>query len=277
MADRPERMPAGKLGQQGQRIAGARVVFHRARTQRIKLRVDRKVLLRQARVVTHRPAAQRPPAAAACRHAGTSRGCAVDRSSTGACANARRPGVTFRKSVYSSISIPQRAERRAIVRLTGNVFDLLAMHDRVVLIQHNNGAREHAGEWTIHDLHTVVLAETRMADCRQAYRRSSDSCCLLKAPVRERQIVGHHQHREIVPTAPQTYRTRSTDSAQTGRVDADEDIHDLAFAHPVCQRNVLQLRIDQRHVGRVAADCLAARRRCDSSRSRNWILATMVP
>ncbi len=51
VADRTERVPATKLGQQRERIADSRVVFHRAGTERIKLRVDREVLLRQARVV----------------------------------------------------------------------------------------------------------------------------------------------------------------------------------------------------------------------------------
>ena len=40
-------------GQHGQRVAGTRVVFHGAGTQRVELGVDGKVFLRQARVVAH--------------------------------------------------------------------------------------------------------------------------------------------------------------------------------------------------------------------------------
>ena len=53
VAHRPERMAAGKRRQQRERIADARVVFHRAGTQRVELRVDGKILLRQTRVVAH--------------------------------------------------------------------------------------------------------------------------------------------------------------------------------------------------------------------------------
>ena len=53
MSDRTKRMPTRKLRQQCERVAGARVVLHRARAQRVKLRIDRKILLRQARVVPH--------------------------------------------------------------------------------------------------------------------------------------------------------------------------------------------------------------------------------
>ena len=49
MADRPERMPTGKRRQQSELVARTRIVFHRAGTKRIELRVDRKILLRQAR------------------------------------------------------------------------------------------------------------------------------------------------------------------------------------------------------------------------------------
>ena len=54
VADRPKRMPAGELGQQCQLVAGARIVFHRARTQRVELGIDREVLLRQPRVMSDR-------------------------------------------------------------------------------------------------------------------------------------------------------------------------------------------------------------------------------
>ena len=50
---RTGRMACQKLRQHRQRIARARVVLHRARTERIELRVDREVLLAQARVVAH--------------------------------------------------------------------------------------------------------------------------------------------------------------------------------------------------------------------------------
>jgi len=46
-------MPRQKLRQHRQRIARARVVLHRARTERIELRIDREVFLRQPRVVAH--------------------------------------------------------------------------------------------------------------------------------------------------------------------------------------------------------------------------------
>ncbi len=50
---RARRVARQKLRQHRQRIARARVVLHRARTERIELRVDREVLLAQARVVAH--------------------------------------------------------------------------------------------------------------------------------------------------------------------------------------------------------------------------------
>ena len=53
VTDRTQRVPTRKTGQQSQRITGARVVLHRARAERIELRVDREVLLRQAREVPH--------------------------------------------------------------------------------------------------------------------------------------------------------------------------------------------------------------------------------
>jgi hypothetical protein len=40
-----QRMPTQELRQHGQRIAGARVVFHGARTERIELGVDAEILL----------------------------------------------------------------------------------------------------------------------------------------------------------------------------------------------------------------------------------------
>ena len=48
------RMARQHAWQHRQGIARARIVFHGARTQRIELGVDREVLLRQPRVVTHR-------------------------------------------------------------------------------------------------------------------------------------------------------------------------------------------------------------------------------
>ena len=50
---RAGRMPRQKLRQHRQRIARARVVLHRARAERIELRVDREVLLAQTCVVAH--------------------------------------------------------------------------------------------------------------------------------------------------------------------------------------------------------------------------------
>ena len=50
---RRERMPAEELRQHRELIARARVVFHRARAERIEVRVDREVQLRQAREVAH--------------------------------------------------------------------------------------------------------------------------------------------------------------------------------------------------------------------------------
>ena len=50
---RARRMARQELRQHRQRIARARVVLHGARTERVELRVDREVLLRQARVVAH--------------------------------------------------------------------------------------------------------------------------------------------------------------------------------------------------------------------------------
>ncbi len=50
---RPERMSAQELGQHGVLITGLRVVFHRARPERVEVRVDREVELRQACEVTH--------------------------------------------------------------------------------------------------------------------------------------------------------------------------------------------------------------------------------
>ena len=44
---------AGETVHQGDRVAGARVVLHGARTERIEIRVDREVLAAQLRVVTH--------------------------------------------------------------------------------------------------------------------------------------------------------------------------------------------------------------------------------
>ncbi len=48
------RMPRQKSVEHRQRIARARVVLHRARTERIELRVDREILARQVRVMTQR-------------------------------------------------------------------------------------------------------------------------------------------------------------------------------------------------------------------------------
>ena len=53
MRHRGQRVPAGKPRQQGQGVTGARVVFHRARTQRIEVRVDGKIQPRQLGVVAH--------------------------------------------------------------------------------------------------------------------------------------------------------------------------------------------------------------------------------
>ena len=47
------RMAAGESIEHRQRMAGARVVFHRARTERIEVRVDREVLARQVRVMAY--------------------------------------------------------------------------------------------------------------------------------------------------------------------------------------------------------------------------------
>jgi hypothetical protein len=46
-------MPAEKLREHRELIARARVVFHRARAERIEVRVDREVQLRQTREVAH--------------------------------------------------------------------------------------------------------------------------------------------------------------------------------------------------------------------------------
>ncbi len=51
---RRQRMPAEELGQHRELIARARVVFHRARAERIEVRVDREIELRQAREMAHR-------------------------------------------------------------------------------------------------------------------------------------------------------------------------------------------------------------------------------
>ncbi len=49
VAGGPERMPMREAWQQSQGITGPRVVFHRARTERVELRIYRKILLRQTR------------------------------------------------------------------------------------------------------------------------------------------------------------------------------------------------------------------------------------
>ena len=51
---RRRRMPGQKARQRRQAVAGPRVVLHRAGAERVEVRVDGKVLLRQARVVAHR-------------------------------------------------------------------------------------------------------------------------------------------------------------------------------------------------------------------------------
>ena len=51
---RRERMTAEELRQHRELITGARVVLHRARPERVEMRVDGEVQLRQAREVTHR-------------------------------------------------------------------------------------------------------------------------------------------------------------------------------------------------------------------------------
>ena len=50
---RRERMTREKLGEHGVLVTGLRVVLHRARTERIEVRIDREVQLREAREVTH--------------------------------------------------------------------------------------------------------------------------------------------------------------------------------------------------------------------------------
>ena len=50
---RRERMPREELRQHRVLITGLRVVLHRARTERIEVRIDREVQLREAREVTH--------------------------------------------------------------------------------------------------------------------------------------------------------------------------------------------------------------------------------
>ena len=50
---RPERMARQKLRQHREAITNPRVVFHRARTQRIEMRVDGKIQLRQPRKMAH--------------------------------------------------------------------------------------------------------------------------------------------------------------------------------------------------------------------------------
>ena len=50
---RPQRMALGKSGSIASRLQTSRVVLHRARTERIEMRVDRKILLRQAREMPH--------------------------------------------------------------------------------------------------------------------------------------------------------------------------------------------------------------------------------
>jgi len=54
MRHRRQRMAAGELRQQCGGIAGARVVLHGAGAERIEVRIDREIQLRQARVVAHR-------------------------------------------------------------------------------------------------------------------------------------------------------------------------------------------------------------------------------
>ena len=50
---RRQRVAIQKARQHRQRVTGPRVVLHRARPERVELRVDAEILLRQARVVTH--------------------------------------------------------------------------------------------------------------------------------------------------------------------------------------------------------------------------------
>jgi hypothetical protein len=41
---------------------------------------------------------------------------------------------------------------------------MFTMYDRIVFIEYDNSAREHARERTIHDLNTVILAKARVSN-----------------------------------------------------------------------------------------------------------------
>jgi len=91
----------------------------------------------------------------------------------------------------------------------------------------------------------------------RGYRRplhdALEAMLFPEAQVGERQIVGDHQHREVVVVLRQLVEGDDRLRADR-RVDAREDVQDLPLAHPVRERDVGQVGVDQREVRGAAAD-----------------------
>ena len=85
-------------------------------------------------------------------------------------------------------------------------------------------------------------------------RKSADALqimLLLKACMGERQVVGNHQHRDVIDSLGEPVK-RNNGLRTHGCIDTWKNIEDLALTHEIGERNVLKLRVDQRDVWRAA-------------------------
>ena len=195
-----------KLRQQRQRVTRTRVVLHRARAQRVELRIDRESSFATTACNDARFAAQRPPAGAVCHVRRNCFGIDADAIVNGGLCEGAAAATRFLKNQLTHLSqFPMRGKPRHN-RAPRDVFYVFAVHDRVVLIEYDDSTREHARERSIHDLNAVVLSEACMTNCRQAFD-VLQVVLLLKTLVREWQIIRHHAAMVRSSDCCRSYRT----------------------------------------------------------------------
>ena len=279
---RRERMTRQELRQHRQAVAGPRVVLHGARAQRVELRVDGEVLLRQPRVVAHRVqlgdlGQQRQVAA---QQVGGKVGRARGRRSVLATAAAVPGQVEDERHARAMLEAGESrrgAQTGRLDRATG-LLDAhfsaarqlrswarwrsrhqLRVQDAVALVQHHDRARGQTLERTADDIHAVDAGESRAS-------RNVDSVTTLFSPSapQNRDIANGRSADTTSTTALGTAAGPLVEHAggflAGGRVQAGHDVEHLALAGEAVQGHVLQVLVDQREVAGVRASFRAADR-----------------
>ena len=102
-----------------------------------------------------------------------------------------------KKEQQNASQLLDGVEHRGVVGLLGDLGHKLLVHDLVVAVEHQHGARVEAGERAVHDADTPRLAELAAAERRQR-RDVGQLGRLAEARRRKRQVRRHVQHHDVL-------------------------------------------------------------------------------